>query len=111
MLRSYSSHSPVQIIRYANRLEIRNSGFSLKSPERPAGFTTGKFDEALVRPLLNSLPSSLAAILGALGKRHYRGEIRRLIVAYAGRKPGVQRNFRSSCAAIQKSCARPTCAL
>jgi ATP-dependent DNA helicase RecG len=30
MHRSYRSHSPVQIIRYANRLEIRNPGFSLK---------------------------------------------------------------------------------
>ena len=33
MHRSYRSRSPVQIIRYANRLEIRNPGFSLKSPE------------------------------------------------------------------------------
>lgn len=33
MHRSYRSHSPVQIIRYSNRLEIRNAGFSLKSPE------------------------------------------------------------------------------
>lgn len=33
MHRSYRSHSPVQVIRYANRLEIRNPGFSLKSPE------------------------------------------------------------------------------
>jgi len=33
MHRSYRSHSPVQLIRYANRLEIRNPGFSLKSPE------------------------------------------------------------------------------
>ncbi len=33
MHRSYRSDSPVQIIRYANRLEIRNPGFSLKSPE------------------------------------------------------------------------------
>lgn len=33
MHRSYRSQSPVQIIRYANRLEIRNPGFSLKSPE------------------------------------------------------------------------------
>lgn len=33
MHRSYRSHSPVQIIRYTNRLEIRNPGFSLKSPE------------------------------------------------------------------------------
>lgn len=33
MHRSYRSHGPVQIIRYANRLEIRNPGFSLKSPE------------------------------------------------------------------------------
>jgi ATP-dependent DNA helicase RecG len=33
MHRSYRSHSPVQIIRYANRLEIHNPGFSLKSPE------------------------------------------------------------------------------
>jgi len=30
MHRSYRSHSPVQIIRYTNRLEIRNPGFSLK---------------------------------------------------------------------------------
>jgi ATP-dependent DNA helicase RecG len=33
MHRSYRSHVPVQIIRYANRLEVRNPGFSLKSPE------------------------------------------------------------------------------
>ena len=33
MHRSYRSHEPVQIIRYSNRLEIRNPGFSLKSPE------------------------------------------------------------------------------
>lgn len=33
MHRSYRSHGQVQIIRYANRLEIRNPGFSLKSPE------------------------------------------------------------------------------
>lgn len=33
MHRSYREHGPVQIIRYANRLEIRNPGFSLKSPE------------------------------------------------------------------------------
>ena len=31
--RSYRSHNPVQIIRYSNRLELRNPGFSLKSPE------------------------------------------------------------------------------
>ncbi len=33
MHRSYRSDAPVQIIRYANRLEIRNPGFSLKSFE------------------------------------------------------------------------------
>lgn len=33
MHRSYRAQTPVQIIRYANRLEIRNPGFSLKSPE------------------------------------------------------------------------------
>ncbi len=33
MHRSYRSASPIQIIRYANRLEVRNPGFSLKSPE------------------------------------------------------------------------------
>ncbi len=33
MHRSYRSQGPMQIIRYANRLEIRNPGFSLKSPE------------------------------------------------------------------------------
>jgi ATP-dependent DNA helicase RecG len=33
MHRSYRTHAPVQIIRYSNRLEIRNPGFSLKSPE------------------------------------------------------------------------------
>lgn len=31
--RSYRSQAPVQIIRYSNRLEIRNPGFSLKSPD------------------------------------------------------------------------------
>ncbi|MCL4460661.1 MAG: putative DNA binding domain-containing protein [Nitrospirae bacterium] len=33
MHRSYRIQAPVQIIRYSNRLEIRNPGFSLKSPE------------------------------------------------------------------------------
>lgn len=33
MHRSYRTHAPVQIIRYANRIEIRNPGHSLKSPE------------------------------------------------------------------------------
>lgn len=33
MHRSYRSHSPIQIIRYSNRIEIRNAGYSLKSPE------------------------------------------------------------------------------
>lgn len=33
MHRSYRIHAPVQVIRYANRLEIRNPGFSLKSPD------------------------------------------------------------------------------
>jgi ATP-dependent DNA helicase RecG len=33
MHRSYRSHAPVQILRYTNRLEIRNPGFSLKSPD------------------------------------------------------------------------------
>jgi ATP-dependent DNA helicase RecG len=34
MHRSYRIHSPVQIIRYSNRLEIRNPGYSLISEER-----------------------------------------------------------------------------
>ena len=34
MHRSYRIHSPIQIIRYSNRLEIRNPGFSLKAPEQ-----------------------------------------------------------------------------
>ena len=33
MHRNYRSNMPIQIIRYANRIEIRNPGFSLKSPE------------------------------------------------------------------------------
>lgn len=33
MHRSYRSHSPIQIIRYSNRIEIHNAGHSLKSPE------------------------------------------------------------------------------
>ena len=33
MHRNYRTPAPVQVIRYANRLEIRNPGFSLKSPE------------------------------------------------------------------------------
>lgn len=33
MHRSYRLQAPVQVIRYSNRLEIRNPGFSLKSPE------------------------------------------------------------------------------
>jgi ATP-dependent DNA helicase RecG len=33
MHRSYRTHAPVQIIRYSNRIEIRNPGHSLKSPE------------------------------------------------------------------------------
>jgi len=33
MHRSYRSHAPIQVIRYSNRLEIRNPGFSLKASE------------------------------------------------------------------------------
>ena len=33
MHRNYRVHSPVQIIRYTNRLEVRNPGYSLKSEE------------------------------------------------------------------------------
>lgn len=33
MHRNYRAQSPIQIIRYSNRLEIINPGFSLKSPE------------------------------------------------------------------------------
>ncbi len=33
MHRSYRVQAPVQVIRYANRLEIRNPGFSLKAPD------------------------------------------------------------------------------
>lgn len=38
MHRSYENFSPVQIVRFANRLEIKNPGYSLKSQDR--------FDEA-----------------------------------------------------------------
>ena len=34
MHRSYGVHSPVQVIRYANRIEVVNPGFSLKAEER-----------------------------------------------------------------------------
>jgi len=34
MHRNYRKHSPVQIIRYANRIEIRNAGYSLKPLEQ-----------------------------------------------------------------------------
>jgi ATP-dependent DNA helicase RecG len=33
MHRNYRSHQPIQVIRYPNRLEIRNPGFSLKSDD------------------------------------------------------------------------------
>lgn len=32
MHRNYTLHSPIQIIRYSNRIEIRNVGYSLKEP-------------------------------------------------------------------------------
>lgn len=34
MHRDYHVHSPVQIIRYSNRIEINNPGYSLKAPDR-----------------------------------------------------------------------------
>ncbi len=34
MHRSYRTHGPIQILRYQNRIEIRNPGHSLKSPDR-----------------------------------------------------------------------------
>lgn len=33
MHRSYRIHAPIQIIRYSNRIEIHNPGYSLKAPE------------------------------------------------------------------------------
>jgi ATP-dependent DNA helicase RecG len=34
MHRSYRTHEPIQVIRYSNRIEIWNSGYSLKAEER-----------------------------------------------------------------------------
>ena len=34
MHRSYTVHSPTQIIRFSNRIEVRNVGYSLKAPEQ-----------------------------------------------------------------------------
>lgn len=34
MHRSYTVHSPTQIIRFSNRIEVRNVGYSLKTPEQ-----------------------------------------------------------------------------
>lgn len=34
MHRNYRVHSPIQIVRYSNRLEIRNPGYSLKAEDR-----------------------------------------------------------------------------
>jgi len=48
-------------------------------PDTPTGLAD-KFDESFARPLLDSLPCSLAARLGAIGKRHPPEEIRGLVV-------------------------------
>lgn len=101
MHRNYRSHSPVQIIRYANRLEIRNAGFSLKSQDQldepgsalrnpkiaSALYDTrlaetkgnpakAMFDDVLRSQLLNELPGELAAKVGAVGQRHPPEEVR-----------------------------------
>jgi ATP-dependent DNA helicase RecG len=80
MHRSYRHHAPVQILRYANRLEIRNPGFSLKSPEH------------LGEPGSQSRNPRVAAVLHETRFAESKGSgirVMREMMAHAGLTPPV----------------------
>lgn len=54
MHRSYTIHSPTQIVRFSNRLEIRNVGYSLKEPSQ-LGMPGSRLRNPMIAAVLHDL--------------------------------------------------------
>lgn len=73
MHRSYTQHSPIQIIRYSNRIEIRNVGHSLK-PVADLGIPGSRLRNPLLAAVLHDLNLAEAKGTGIRSMRRLAAE-------------------------------------
>ncbi len=73
MHRSYTQHSPIQIIRYSNRIEIRNVGHSLK-PAAELGIPGSRLRNPLLAAVLHDLNLAEAKGTGIRSMRRLAAE-------------------------------------
>lgn len=73
MHRSYTQHSPIQIIRYSNRIEIRNAGHSLK-PVADLGIPGSRLRNPTLAAVLHDLNLAEAKGTGVRSMRRLAAE-------------------------------------
>jgi ATP-dependent DNA helicase RecG len=73
MHRNYLVHSPTQIIRYSNRIEIRNVGYSLKEPSQ-LGVPGSRLRNPTIAAVLHDLHLAEAKGTGIRAMRRLAGE-------------------------------------
>jgi ATP-dependent DNA helicase RecG len=73
MHRNYQLHSPTQIIRYSNRLEFRNVGYSLKEPSQ-LGMPGSRLRNPTIAAVLHDLHLAEAKGTGIRAMRRLAAE-------------------------------------
>ena len=73
MHRSYTVHSPTQIIRFSNRIEVRNVGYSLKAPEQ-LGSPGSRLRNPVIAAVLHDLHLAEAKGTGIRAMRRLAAE-------------------------------------
>ena len=73
MHRSYTQHSPIQVIRYSNRIEIRNVGHSLK-PVAELGIPGSRLRNPTLAAVLHDLNLAEAKGTGIRSMRRLAAE-------------------------------------
>lgn len=73
MHRNYQIHSPTQIIRFSNRIEVRNVGYSLKSPAQ-LGTPGSRLRNPLIAAVLHDLHLAEAKGTGVRAMRRLAAE-------------------------------------
>jgi ATP-dependent DNA helicase RecG len=73
MHRSYTVHSPTQIIRFSNRIEVRNAGYSLKTPEQ-LGMPGSRLRNPVIAAVLHDLHLAEAKGTGIRAMRRLAAE-------------------------------------
>lgn len=73
MHRSYTVHQPTQIIRYGNRIEVRNAGYSLKDPDQ-LGMPGSRLRNPVIAAVLHDLHLAEAKGTGIRAMRRLSDE-------------------------------------